>query len=260
MQPPADQLAAPATTARGAVPPVTPPPALAPAPPLPRPGGGRAGAPGGGPGGGPGGDPGGGHAGERLSPGRRQRTTRQAIEASALALFVANGYEETTVDDIAAAARIGRRTFFRYFASKNDVAWGEFDAELARLRDELASTPTGMDLAEAIKVAVVRANCYGPDDLPRLRQRLRLLVRVPALQAHAMLRYAAWQRVVAEFAGQRLGLPADGLVPQAIARAALGVAQAAYGIWVDQAETALGACLEEALGLLATGLRPMPDR
>ena len=75
-------------------------------------------------------------------PGRRHRTTRRAIEQAALALFLANGYEETTVDDIATAASIGRRTFFRYFASKNDVAWGEFDAELARLHAELDATPS----------------------------------------------------------------------------------------------------------------------
>lgn len=164
-----------------------------------------------------------------------------------------NGYEETTVDDIAAAARIGRRTFFRYFASKNDVAWGEFDAELVRLQAELEATPAGLGLVEAVRMAVVRANRYGPEDLPRLRQRLTLLVGVPALRAHAMLRYAAWQGVVAEFAGRRLGLSAEALAPQALARAALGVALAAYTVWVEEDGADLEACLEEALGLLAAG-------
>lgn len=195
---------------------------------------------------------------ERLSPGRRQRTTRQAIEAAALALFLANGYDETTVDDIAAAAHIGRRTFFRYFASKNDVAWGEFDVELARLRAELEATAPDLPLVEAIKVAVVRANRYGRDDLPTLRRRLTLLVGVPALRAHAMLRYAAWQAVVAEFAGRRLGEPPEALVPQAVARAALGVALAAYTAWVEQDGSDLEACLEVALGQLATGFAGPP--
>lgn len=201
----------------------------------------------------------------RLSPGRRQATTRQAIERAALALFAAKGYEETTVDEIAAAASIGRRTFFRYFASKNDVAWGEFDAELARLERELGATADDLPVLEAVRLAVVRANRYGPGDLPALRQRLTLLVEVPALRAHAMLRYAAWQGVVAEFAARRLGQEPADLVPQAIGRAALGVALAAYTAWVEHDGLDLAACLDLALAQLASGFadpaaRPLPRR
>ena len=195
--------------------------------------------------------------GDRAAPGRRQATTRQAIEQAALKLFLANGYEETTVEDIAAAASIGRRTFFRYFASKNDIAWGEFDAELGRLRAALEATPPGLPVLEAVRVAVVRANRYETADLPTLRQRLTLLVEVPALRGHAMLRYAAWQHVVAEFAGRRLGQPARGLVPQAVARATLGVALAAYTAWVEDDAADLEGCLDVALGQLAAGF-PVP--
>jgi mycofactocin system transcriptional regulator len=192
------------------------------------------------------------------SPGRRQRTTRREIEQAALALFLTKGYDETTVEDIAEATSIGRRTFFRYFASKNDVAWGEFDKELARLRTELDATPTRLPLLEAIKVAVVRANRYSAEDLPSLRQRLSLLVGVPALRAHAMHRYVAWETVVAEFVGRRLGVPAASLVPQAVARACLGVALAAYTAWVEDEHADLEHCLEVALGGLAHGFSSSP--
>ena len=60
---------------------------------------------------------------------------------AALDLFDRQGYEETTVDEIAAAVGISRRTFFRYYESKRDVVWGEFDAELVRLRDQLDGAP-----------------------------------------------------------------------------------------------------------------------
>ncbi|MCQ0020665.1 TetR family transcriptional regulator [Actinomadura madurae] len=56
--------------------------------------------------------------------GRRPRTSRGELERVALRLFAERGFEETTVDDIASAAGIGRRTFFRYYGSKNDVVWG----------------------------------------------------------------------------------------------------------------------------------------
>ena len=66
----------------------------------------------------------------RGQPGRKRVTSRAELEQTAFALFAERGFEQTTVDEIAAAAGIGRRTFFRYFPSKNDVPWGAFEAEL----------------------------------------------------------------------------------------------------------------------------------
>ncbi len=72
-----------------------------------------------------------------VARGRRPSTTREDVARAALDLFNRPGYDETTVDQIAAAVGVSRRTFFRYFESKRDVVWGEFDAELVRLRDKL---------------------------------------------------------------------------------------------------------------------------
>lgn len=191
-------------------------------------------------------------------PGRRHRTTRQAIEHTAFTLFLEKGFEETTVDDIATAASIGRRTFFRYFASKNDIAWGEFDAELDRLRLELAASPAGAPILECVRTAVVSANRYDLADVPALRQRITLMMSVPALQAHAVLRYAAWQTIVADFAAQRLGQDRDDLIPQAIGRAALGAALAAFDSWVGHSGTELADWLDLALGQLARGFTGPP--
>ena len=59
--------------------------------------------------------------------GRAPATTHGELSHLALALFLERGFEQTTVDDIVEAAGIGRRTFFRYFRSKNDLPWGDFD-------------------------------------------------------------------------------------------------------------------------------------
>ncbi len=64
------------------------------------------------------------------------------VARAALELFSRQGYDQTTVDEIAAAVGVSRRTFFRYFETKPDVVWGEFDAELARLADALGGGPT----------------------------------------------------------------------------------------------------------------------
>ncbi len=59
-----------------------------------------------------------------VARGRRPSTTREAIARRALDLFERNGFDATTVDEIAAAVGISRRTFFRYYSSKRDVVWG----------------------------------------------------------------------------------------------------------------------------------------
>ena len=69
-----------------------------------------------------------------VTRGRRPSTSRVDVARAALELFSRQGYDQTTVDEIAAAVGVSRRTFFRYFETKPDVVWGEFDAELARLR------------------------------------------------------------------------------------------------------------------------------
>ena len=84
---------------------------------------------------------------------------------------------------------------------------------------------------------------------------MRLILDTPALQAHSTLRYAAWRRVVAEYAGRRLGMPADGLVPRAIGHASLGVALAAYERWLDGAGE-LRTLLDEVFRSLESGLDP----
>ena len=184
---------------------------------------------------------------------RRPVTSRAEIEHIALDLFGARGFDTTTVDDIAAAAGIGRRTVFRYYASKNDIPWGAFDEQLDRMRETFAALPDDLSVLAGVRVAVLSFNDVHPDELPWHRRRLRLILGTPALQAHSTLRYAAWRRVVAEYAGRRLALPVDGLVPQAIGHASLGVALAAYERWLDGGGD-LHALLDEVFRALEAGL------
>jgi TetR/AcrR family transcriptional regulator, regulator of mycofactocin system len=180
-------------------------------------------------------------------PGRRRVTSQAELEHVAFELFGANGFELTTVDDIAAAAGIGRRTFFRYFRSKNDVPWGTFERELERMRDRLKACPRDVQLMDAIRVALVDFNQVAPDQTTWHRRRMELILRVPALLAHSTLRLAAWRAVIAEFVAERTGQRPDELAPQAIAHAVLGVAVAAYEQWLDDEDADLGALLDAAM-------------
>jgi TetR/AcrR family transcriptional regulator, regulator of mycofactocin system len=188
-----------------------------------------------------------------MSIGRPPTTTHEKIESVALTLFDETGFEQTTVDEIAAAVGVGRRTIFRYFPSKNDMVWGEFDQVIERLRVHLAEGEQ-LPLMEALRRAAVRSNRYPAEQLPSLRQRLTLITTAPSLQANSMLRYAAWRRAVAEWAAGRLRLEPEDLVPETISHAALGASMAAFGRWVSHPDEDLEKLIDEAYGLLAAGI------
>jgi TetR/AcrR family transcriptional regulator, regulator of mycofactocin system len=169
-------------------------------------------------------------------------------------MFAERGFDQTTVDDVADALGVSRRTLFRYFASKNDMVWGDFDSVLRRLRRSLDATPPDEPVHEALRRAVVESNRYRHEQLPELRIRMRLITGVPALQAHSTLRYAEWRAMIAEFVASRLGCEAGDLVPQTVAHAALGTSMAAFLVWVDDPDSDLVENLDQAYRLLGTGL------
>jgi mycofactocin system transcriptional regulator len=173
----------------------------------------------------------------------------------ALELFATHGFDETTVDDIAAAAGIGRRTFFRYYKSKNDVLWGDFEHELQQMRAWLADCPADISMMEALREAVVRFNHLDAAQIPWHRRRMTLILQVPALQAHSTLRYAAWRAVVAEFVAHRLNQQVDDLLPQVIAHALLGTAVASYAQWLKEDATNLDDLLDQAMRELTNGFQ-----
>ncbi|TAL19122.1 MAG: TetR family transcriptional regulator, partial [Frankiales bacterium] len=86
--------------------------------------------------------------GSPVSAGRPPATSRAELEVAALELFHRDGFDGTTVDRIAEAAGVSRRTFFRYYASKNDVVWGDFDAGLRAMEARLARTPADVPLLQ----------------------------------------------------------------------------------------------------------------
>ena len=183
----------------------------------------------------------------RARLGRSPSTTHAQISHVALELFMARGFDATTVDEIARAAGIGRRTFFRYFPSKNDVPWGEFDGMLDLMRTHLASLPDEMPLMEQLRHAIVEFNRVPEEEWEYHRRRMELLLNVPTLLAHSTLRYRAWRQVVADHVARRLELPSDDLIPQTMAWTCLGVCLAAYEQWLSDGERTLLELLDEAL-------------
>jgi mycofactocin system transcriptional regulator len=188
--------------------------------------------------------------------GRPPSTSRRELRLIALRLFAERGFDNTTIEHIAAEAGVSARTFFRYFTTKASVLWSEFETEVETIRDGLAAVPGDMPMMDAIRGVVVAANHYHADDVPEMRLRMQLIATVPALSFSAAEHYEAWERAISEFAGRRLGQPADSLYPLTIGRAALAACRAAYDRWSARADDDLTFYLHAALTALAAGFAP----
>ena len=185
--------------------------------------------------------------------GRQPVSSRAEIEHAAFRLFDEHGFDNTTVDDIAQAAGIARRTFFGYFASKNDVPWGSFPHELDRMSRFLTAVDPGLPVMDAVRVAVLDFNTVPPDEQPWHRRRLSLILSTPTLQAHSTLRYTEWRHVINTFVSSRLCIDAASLTVQTIGYTALGAAVAAYETWLADEDSDLLLLLDSAFRQLADG-------
>jgi TetR/AcrR family transcriptional regulator, regulator of mycofactocin system len=183
----------------------------------------------------------------------QRAAVRARVEAAALDLFTRRGFDDVTSDEVADAAGISRRTFFRYFPTKADAVWGDFAGHVARLARLLAGSPTGQPVLASICAAYTEVNEYPPAEQDLLRKRLRLILTEPALQAHSQLRYAEIDRVVAEHVARRAGgSPAD-LLPRLVATSTRAAATSAFEVWLADRDAVLSRVLRRAFDELAAG-------
>lgn len=181
------------------------------------------------------------------------RAGRARVERAALDLFTRRGFEDVTSDEVADAAGISRRTFFRYFATKADAVWGDFAGHVARLDALLAAGDPAQPVLESVCTAYVAVNDYPRAELPALRERMRLILTEPALLAHSQLRYAEVDRVVARYvAGQTGGAP-DQLVPRLVAAGTRAAATTAFETWLADERSSLTTQLQLAFAEVSGG-------
>jgi AcrR family transcriptional regulator len=193
---------------------------------------------------------------------RKKLETRQALEQAALRLFAERGYEQTTVEDIAEAADVAVRTFFRYFSSKQDVLFGEVVTDrVTRLRSELAARPASEDLLRSIRVVMDLLDFTGPDEESAIMARMELLRRQPSFVARYLVIMDEMRAVVVEFVAGRTGLdPHRHLYPLLVGGACVVAWDSSLKLWVESGGTAsLRALRTEAFAALTKSL-PGKDR
>jgi AcrR family transcriptional regulator len=166
-----------------------------------------------------------------VRPGLRERKkarTREAIQQHALRLFRDQGYAETTVEEIAAAAEISPSTFFRYFPTKGDAVLAEFID--GRIFEMLAEAPAGLDLVSALRFALRTAFADMTDEQVALEmQRNALIASVPELQRGLMEELVRPIRLLAEAFALRLGTTPDDPTTLGYAGAVVGAMLAIAG-------------------------------
>ncbi|MEU0487667.1 helix-turn-helix domain-containing protein [Nocardiopsis sp. NPDC006139] len=141
------------------------------------------------------------------TPGLRERTRRavhREIAEAGMALFLDQGFEETTVDQIAEAAGISRRSFFRYFATKEDVVLGDMIERGHRIGAALAARPSGEEPWAAVRAALMalrEESSGGPEEELRIG---RMLHGTPSLRARSLEKHLAWQEVLVPELARRL--------------------------------------------------------
>ena len=106
---------------------------------------------------------------------QKKARTRKALADAALDLFADRGFDETTVEDIAAACEVSSRTFFRYFAAKEDVLWAEADEYLTRLVDAISIRPRDEQPLRALRCAAVSLADAYEEEVERVALRNRVV-------------------------------------------------------------------------------------
>ncbi|WP_198680558.1 TetR/AcrR family transcriptional regulator [Lentzea terrae] len=167
-------------------------------------------------------------------PGLRERT-RQAVRSQLMEvawdLFVQQGYDATTVDEIAAAAGMSQRSFFRYFATKEDVVLVKFEAVGELLASVLADRPASEDAWTALRHSfdvIVEATERDPRYGLAL---LRITDQSAALRAGRLEQQLHWQELLTPLVAERMNQPADP-GPAALTAAALACLNVANIAWL----------------------------
>jgi AcrR family transcriptional regulator len=198
---------------------------------------------------------------------RKKQKTRLALIDAALDLFLEQGYEATTVDQIAAAVDVSPRTFFRYFATKEDVALSlHVDGQEAMLA-ELACRPGEESpfaaLSHAVRAMVTMLEEENLAERARFLKARQVIDNTPALFAGSMRRMMENERqLIAEIA-RREGSGSDDLLPHFVVALSTTVARVGFEFCpptgIDDL-AALAARLEATLALAERSLRPGWDR
>jgi AcrR family transcriptional regulator len=190
---------------------------------------------------------------------RKKQETRAALEAAALRLFAERGYEQTTVEDIADAADVAVRTFFRYFSSKQHVLFGDVAHSIVgRLQNALLARPADEPPVEAVAHAMDGLELETEEQYQQVTARMQLVREMPELMPAYLMVLHQMHETIARFVGERTGESPTAMYPQLLAGVAMLAAKTALAEPERSAE-AQSELRRRAFRALAPGLSSVPQ-
>ena len=187
---------------------------------------------------------------------RKKERTRQDLVRSALRLFADRGFDQVTVEELAAECEVSPRTFFRYFASKEDVLFSQGDRSLVQLLETLSGEPADVSPLEALRQAVRTLAENYEEDREAVILRHRIMSATPALRTRAAERQQGWEAAVIDqlrLSGQTNGM--DELDIRLVVAAATTALRVAVTVWVgDTTDLGLEALIDTTFDRLHRGL------
>ncbi|MFI0998988.1 TetR/AcrR family transcriptional regulator [Streptomyces galbus] len=177
---------------------------------------------------------------------RKKIKTRTAIREATYALIEEQGYEATTIEQIAERAEVSPSTVFRYFPTKEDIVLtDEYDPLMLQ---ELRSRPADEPWTDSVRYVVGRAVQMSDQDLEVTRLRAHLMNQVPAVRARMLETMSVTGRMLAEAVAERAGLGTDDLEVRVYTMSLIGGLAETYQYWAE------GGMREDLHGLLDRAL------
>lgn len=160
---------------------------------------------------------------------RKRRQTRQRIIDEGLRLFLANGFEATTLDAIAEAADISRRTFFYYFASKEDIVVAYQSGSMERLRDTIAGESPDRPPLDVVRNALLKlTSAYSAEEMIPID---RLMASTESLRARKQAGYVAQEQALFAALCELWPQPKRRAGLRVVAMASIGAIRLALEAW-----------------------------
>jgi AcrR family transcriptional regulator len=191
---------------------------------------------------------------------RKQQVVRDALSAAAEQLFLARGFEQVTVEEIAQAAGVSRRTFFRYFISKEDVMVERSDRLGELLLAELAARPLDEPALLAIRNALVPAVESGLEDRDLVRYVIRLLRETSVLRRAIMERRNRIEERIAALMARRLGVDSSDNTPMLLAFVTRALHDTVYNAWYDHETEDIAGLVDTLVSQLCAIVADMPAK
>jgi len=191
---------------------------------------------------------------------RKKIRTREALQEAAMALFSRQGFDHTTIEEIADACEVSPRTFFRYFPTKEDVLFADGEARRARLLAMIAERPPSEAPFVALREAMRTLADDYRGDRAALVARSAIVAASPHLQAYKAEHQHGWESDVVDVLSRRslaVHAPVSREELQLITAVATAALRVALDAWVaDATTTDLDVLLDHAFERLASGFDP----